>query len=99
MEQGRPLDEHVDADAVADRHLVDEPAEIPLQLGHPRLEDVAPALEVDDLALGRRGRRGLIAGAGRGRRRDAGSFLIPLAGVLIRTTARSSSLTARRSFR
>ena len=57
LEQGRPLDQHVDADAVADRHLVDESTEVPLQLGHPRLEDVAPALEVDDLALGRRAER------------------------------------------
>ena len=30
---GRALDEHVDADAVANRHLVDEAPEVPLQLG------------------------------------------------------------------
>ena len=47
--QGRgALDQHVDPDVVADRHLVDEPAEVPLQLGDPRDELVAAALQVDD---------------------------------------------------
>ena len=56
LKQRRPLDEHVDADPVADRHLVDEAAEVPLHLRDARLERVAPALEVDDLTLRRRRR-------------------------------------------
>ena len=42
------LDEHVDADAVADRHLVDEAAEVPLELGHARGELVAAAAHEAD---------------------------------------------------
>ena len=34
LERGGALDDHVDANLVADRHLVDEAAEIELQLGH-----------------------------------------------------------------
>ena len=37
------LHEHLDANVVADRHLVDEPAEIALQLGEARRQ-LIPAL-------------------------------------------------------
>ena len=47
----RALDDHLDVDAVADGHLVDEAAEVPLQLGHPGDELLAAALEVDDQLL------------------------------------------------
>ena len=47
LEQRRALDDHVDPDAVADRHLVDQSAEIPLQLGHPCAQLLAALLEVD----------------------------------------------------
>ena len=34
LQHGGALHEHVDPDPVADRHLVHEPAEVPLELGH-----------------------------------------------------------------
>ena len=34
LEQCRSLDQHVDANLIANRHLVDEAAEIPLELCH-----------------------------------------------------------------
>ncbi len=48
LQGDRALDQHVDPDAVADRHLVDEAAQVPLQLGDPRGQLVTPALQVDD---------------------------------------------------
>ena len=47
LQDGRAFDEHVDLDVVADRHLVGEPAEVPLQLGDAGDELVATAVEVD----------------------------------------------------
>ena len=38
LKHGGPLDQHVDPDPIANRHLVGQPTEIELQLGHPRLE-------------------------------------------------------------
>jgi hypothetical protein len=53
LESGGSLDEHLDSDAIADRHLIDKPTEIELQLGHSRPQLIAPALEVDrSLLLG-----------------------------------------------
>ena len=66
-------DEDVNPDVVTGRHLVDEAAEIPLQLRHAGAELVAAALEIDQvLALGRR-REGIRRGVGRvaPRHRDA----------------------------
>ena len=57
LEDGGPLHEDVDSDAVTDRHLVDETAEIELQLGDARPELIAPALEIDgSVLLGQRTR-------------------------------------------
>ena len=53
LERRSTLHDHVDADAVADRHLIDEPAEVPLELGDARGELVAPPLQVNG-ALGSR---------------------------------------------
>src|SRR5205807_1703111 len=53
LEQRGALDEDVDADLVADRHLVDEAAEIELKLRDARGELVATAAQVDDLLVGR----------------------------------------------
>ena len=50
LQGDRALDQDLDLDAVADRHLVGEAAEVPLQLRHPRDQLVAAALEVDDQA-------------------------------------------------
>ena len=50
LQHGRAPDEHVDPDPVAGRHLVDEPTEIPLQLGDAGIELVAAALEIDGAA-------------------------------------------------
>src|SRR5581483_10298431 len=49
LENGGTLDDDVDANPIADGHLVDHPAEVPLELGDARVEQVAAALEVDDL--------------------------------------------------
>ncbi len=56
LQRHRPFDDQLDVDAVADCHLIDETAEIPLQLGHAGDELLAAALEVDDelLVPGRR---------------------------------------------
>ena len=51
LQRHRPLDDQLDVDAVADGHLVDQPAEVPLQLGHPGDELLAAALEVDAAPL------------------------------------------------
>jgi hypothetical protein len=51
LQLDRPSDQDLDLDAVADRHLVDEAAEVPLQLGHLGDELVATPLEVDDELL------------------------------------------------
>ena len=71
LQQGRPPDEHVDPDPVADGHLVDETAEVPLELGHACAQLVAPSLEVDrvlGLTAARRQRPGrarrLVVGGG-----------------------------------
>jgi hypothetical protein len=61
LERGRPPYENVDSDTVANRHLVYEPAEIPLQLGDARAELISPALEVDN------GRTVTLGGAEGGR--------------------------------
>ena len=45
------LTSDLDLDAVADRHLVDEAAEVPLQLGDPGHQLIAAALQVDDELL------------------------------------------------
>ena len=41
LEHGSALDQHVDPDPIADRHLVREPTKIELKLGDARLELVA----------------------------------------------------------
>src|SRR5438105_4400803 len=66
------LHDHVDADAVADRHLIDEAAEVPLELGDARGELVAPPLQVDG-ALGPR----VELPGGQGAARARGSFQSP----------------------
>ncbi len=63
LQGGRALDQHLDLDVVADRHLVGEPAEVPLQLGDAGDELVAPALEVDDQLVARSSPGGRRRGA------------------------------------
>ena len=48
LEHGCALDDHVDADPVADRHLVDEPAEVELELGDARRQLIAAPLQIDE---------------------------------------------------
>src|ERR1700743_3741157 len=79
LELGGAVDEDLDPDAVADRHLVGEAAEVPLELGDAGDQLLAAPFEVDDelLALvraeGFAGRRTARAhGGARHRRRCAG---------------------------
>ena len=48
LQRHRPLDDQLDVDAVADGHLVDEAAEVPLLLGYSGDELLAAALEIDN---------------------------------------------------
>ncbi len=57
LELGRTADEHVDPDPVANRHLVDEPAEVPLELGDPGVELVPAPLEVNEIGAHSSARR------------------------------------------
>jgi hypothetical protein len=54
LELGRASDEHVDADPIADRHLVDKTAEVPLKLGDASIQLVTAPLEIDWALLRRR---------------------------------------------
>src|SRR5579859_8008444 len=60
LEQRRALDQHIDPHLLTDSNLVDEPAEVVLELGRAGGELVAPTQEVD---------RGLVRGLGRPRRK------------------------------
>jgi hypothetical protein len=57
-------DKHVHADAIAYRHLVHESAKVPLELGHPRVELIAPTCEVNETGIGH-GRRERALGRAR----------------------------------
>jgi hypothetical protein len=48
LERSRPPHEHVDPDPVPDRHLIYEPAEVPLKLCDAGVELFPAAFEVDD---------------------------------------------------
>jgi hypothetical protein len=51
LEFGSSPHQHVDTDAIADRHLVYEPAEIPLKLSDARVELVASTVQIDELGI------------------------------------------------
>ncbi len=57
LQHRRAAHEHVEAEVVADGHLVGEPAQVPVQLGHLLGERVAPAAQV-------RARSSCVAGTG-----------------------------------
>jgi hypothetical protein len=51
LQDRRPPHQHVDADPIAGRHLVYEPAEIPLQFRHPSVQLIAPPGQIDHLIV------------------------------------------------
>jgi phosphate transport system ATP-binding protein len=78
LQIGGALDDHVDPDLVTDRHLIDQPAEVPLQLRDLRVELVASVCDVEGAVVGELGARGERRGGGRvpvGRRRFGGMRL------------------------
>ena len=50
LEGGSTLHDQIDADAVADGHLVDKPPQIELKLGDPGVELITPTLKIDGFA-------------------------------------------------
>jgi len=60
-----PSHDHVDPDPVPDRHLVDQAAEIPLELGHASVQLVTAPLQVDKAGIVRRHAEGAVSVSGR----------------------------------
>ena len=56
QQHGSAPDDDVDAEPIADGHLVDQPSEIELKLGDARGKMIAPAAQVDASLVARRQR-------------------------------------------